>query len=180
MTIPRSLPTWFLLLSVAFHLPLRAHAAATDNPALAVAAEREAIDHAYAAERSGRDAVADTHLASAGKGEWAGNRTGMLLARRTAAVCGLLRNAGEYVRAEQLATRVIRQLAKLAEQNDADRAERLFWEAWMEAEVLAHQERALSLLKTAEKLAPEDGRVIELELRLVTAATPWPDTGATP
>lgn len=134
MTITRSLPAWFLLVSAGFLLPLRAQPAVSDNPAAAVTAEREAIDHAYAAERSGRGAAADTHLASAGKGEWAGDRASMLLARRTAAVCGLLRNAGEYVRAEQLATRVIRQLAKLTEQNEADRAERLFWEAWMEAE----------------------------------------------
>jgi tetratricopeptide (TPR) repeat protein len=165
-----SLPVRIVLLS---YLSLAVAAAedanSADIAAAAVQSEVEAITRAKDAVRSGRHDDADGLLRGKGKGEFEHKSDGAVIARRAAAVCGWLQNENEYGRAIKLAERTIRHLAKMNERSDADRAERLYWEAWLTAEVLDRKSDAIALLREAEKLAPEDERVTDLALRLVSA-----------
>ncbi len=83
-----------------------------------------------------------------------------VVARRAAHACGWLRNDNEYMAAERLARHAIQQLARMSEDDEASRAERLYWEAWLEAEVLGNRKRAVDLALEAEKLAPDDERIL--------------------
>lgn len=146
------------------------------EPALDVEDASAVIREELRLVRAVRDAVKqddDTLLSSAlstvGRGVFGRSASSVSVARRAAMACGELRNENDYVRASKLASRAIQQLAKLEETTDTDRAERLYWEAWMEANVLDRKLRAIELLRTAEKFAPADERIIELQLRLVSA-----------
>jgi hypothetical protein len=92
-----------------------------------------------------------------------------VLARRAVHACGWLRNDNEHGRAQALAQRVIALLARMTEVETADRAERLYWEAWLEAEILGNRKRAIELALEAEKLAPDDERIAEDAYRWASA-----------
>jgi len=93
----------------------------------------------------------------------------VLLARRTMAVCGWLQSDNEYGRAMKLAQRSLARLASMQETNDADRAERLYWEALLEGWVLDQKTKAIATLEAAQKLKPDDDRLVELEHELAAA-----------
>ena len=166
--IPRNI----ILLLSSFTFTASAQVPATDNPSEVsspLQQEFKLITAARVAASRDDAADAEAQLLGKGLGELALKPSGLMLARRTAIVCGLLQNAGEWERASQLAERSVRRLALLSEANDADRAERLYWEAWIEARVLDRKVRAIELLRTAEKLAPDDERITSLALTLVAA-----------
>jgi hypothetical protein len=91
------------------------------------------------------------------------------LARRAAVVCGQLQNDNEYPRAIKLAQRAIARLAEMKEGNDADREERLYWEALLEGRILDHKAKAIVLLEAARALKPDDDRVLDLDLEFSKA-----------
>jgi hypothetical protein len=91
------------------------------------------------------------------------------LARRAAAVCGWLHNDNDLPRARKLARKAIAALAPLKETTPADHVERLYWEAWLEAQILDRRDRAVRLLEEARTLAPEDERISSLELGLLNS-----------
>lgn len=142
---------------------------AGDDASAAVQEELRLVRAVRDAAKRGDDAVLSSTLATAGRGVFGRSASSVAIARRAAMACGELRNENDYVRASKLASRAIEQLAKLEEATDSDRAERLYWEAWMEANVLDQKLRAIELLRAAEKIAPEDERILELQLRLVSA-----------
>lgn len=80
------------------------------------------------------------------------------MARRAATACAWLRNDGDHGRAAAVAGRTVQQLASWQEANDAERVERLYWEAWLLGECLENKPKALRLVNRAEKLAPADPR----------------------
>lgn len=138
-------------------------------PSDAVEAEVGLISTAYQAAKRDDDTGTDAQLTAQALGAFATNAPSAILARRAAAVCGWLCNDNDYGRAMKVARRAILRLAVLTEATDANRAERLYWEAWLQAKVLDHKIQAIALLKAAEKLAPNDQRVTDLELPLVAA-----------
>jgi hypothetical protein len=131
--------------------------------------ELKLINAARAAAMRDDSVGAEAQILENAVGRLAAKPRSLLLAQRTAIVCGLLQNADEWERASHLAERAIRRLALLTEENDADRAERLYWEAWIEARVLDRKVRAIELLQAAEKLAPNDERITSLALTLVAS-----------
>ena len=95
---------------------------------------------------------------------------GVTLARRAAGVCGWLQSDNDYARAERFAQRrPPRALQTMSEEDEADRVERLYWEAWLEGYVMDHKARALELLQAAAELAPDDPRIVEDSLRWAEA-----------
>jgi len=154
--VHRSPCVWTMLtLACALYGAKTANAAATDE----VRAEVALIAAAKHAAKVDDDLGVERQLAS---GLVRGQRQapGVVLARRAAAVCGWLQNDGDYGRAMRVARRAIRALAAYAEETDRDRATRLYWEAWLEGEVLDHRARALELLQGAAKLAPDDDHIL--------------------
>ncbi len=91
------------------------------------------------------------------------------LARRAVGVCGWLRNDNEYGRAMRLAERVLQRLAGMSESNDTDRVERLYWESVLLAGILGRKADALVKLQEAERLAPDDDRILQSEQQLAQA-----------
>jgi len=136
--------------------------------ALDVAREVNLASIAHSAALQGDNVGADDILTESGKLEQQAGASA-ILARRAASVCAWLRNDNEYGRAARLAERMIGRLSALTETNDADRVERLYWEACLEGNILDHKARALELLREAEKLAPDDPRILEDELRWAQA-----------
>jgi len=137
--------------------------------AAAVQMEVNLIAAAHLAAKSDDASTTDAQLAGAGLGEFATKPASVLLARRAAAVCGWLQNENDYGRAITLANRVTQQLASLSESTDADHEERLYWEAWLRGRALDQKVTAVALLQAAEKLKPDDVRVLDLEWPLVAA-----------
>ena len=140
------------------------------NPAAAVAAVQEDLRLVALAHQSasrGDAATAEAQLlpvADPTTGTLPANAS-VILARRTMAVCGWLRDDGNYAGAVQLAERMIQRLATAREANETDHVERLYWEALLEGDILGHKGRALDLLEEAEKLAPDDERILSESLR---------------
>jgi hypothetical protein len=133
-----------------------------------VQSEVAIITAARNSARLGDDPSVDLRLAA--EAGFAGKEApGVLLARRAAGVCGWLCNDNERGRAIKIAERVVRLLADMHEDSDSDRVERFYWEAWLEGEILNHKARALALLQEAEKLAPNDPRILDDELRWAQA-----------
>lgn len=125
----------------------------------AVQEEVDLIAAARQAARQDNDSVVDAKLA-APSNALLKSADGALLARRTAAVCAWLRNDLEFERAEKLARKAIKQLERVAVTgSEADRVERLYWEAWLWAEGLDDKKNALRLVAEAEKLIPDDPRL---------------------
>lgn len=84
----------------------------------------------------------------------------VLVSRRAAAVCVWLLNQQEIGRATRLANRVLQSLAAMpVETSSWDRFERLYWEAWLRAEVLGDRAAAMRLIQEAEPLKPDDARI---------------------
>jgi hypothetical protein len=133
-----------------------------------LAAEQRIVANAHSAALLGNDAQVDAELSLA-QGIYASAAPTVALSRRAAAVCGWLQNDNQYGLAMKLARRVVATFGTTAEPVDADREERLYWEAWLEGRVLDDKSSAVSLLQAAEKLAPKDARVTELELEFVSA-----------
>lgn len=152
----------------AFATTLAAQANASDA-ALALETETRLVAQALQAAKRDAHDEADVHLAARGVGSVGSVSPSVLLARRTAEVCATLRNENDYGRAIRVAERAIALLAKLKEDNNEDRVERLYWEAALEADILDQKKRAIELLKEAEAISPKDERVILLQLRLVAA-----------
>lgn len=151
-------------------VPLVLRAAGTDasrqtplqNESLAIAAAHEAA-------RSDDDVGADAQLNRSAIGALAELPASVVLAQRATAVCACLWNENDRARAARVARRTIARLAAMSESTDADRAERLIWEATLEAQFLDDKKQALALLQVAEKLAPEDERITRMEAGLVAA-----------
>lgn len=152
-------------------LPAYAQSSAPLSPAQAQAAfqaEQALIEQArYAA---GRDdpAVVDGILASQ---DGLANQVhpSVLLGRRAAGACAWLRNDGERAAAMRVAERALAVMATMREERDADRAERLYWEAVLRGDFLDQKEAALALLQEADRLAPDDDRILEGALQLAEA-----------
>jgi len=157
-----SVPT----LSLAQPTPAAASASSADS----LQNEIALVTQARAVALSDDDAAVDAQLLAASTLPDA-PAPSILLARRAMILCGWLQNEGERARAAKIATRALAHLAKFTESTDADREERLYWEACLEARILDHKARAVALLRAAEALNPDDERVIDLELPLVAALT---------
>lgn len=138
------------------------------NIEAAARAEMELLRSARDSARRGDLATVEANLA-APSDAFLKAVPSVALARRAVQVCGSLRHEGEYGRAAALAGRAVQRLAKLEEATPEDRIERLYWEACLEAHFLDRKLRAIALLRTAEQLAPEDERIVRLQLELVTA-----------
>jgi hypothetical protein len=126
--------------------------------------EVRTIADAHRAAKADDDAKVDRHLGAA-PAEVRKESASVTLARRAAGVCGWLRSEGDYGRAMAVARRTLKALAPLKERSDADRVERLYWEAFLAGEILDYRMRALELLQEAEKLAPDDDRILEAAQR---------------
>ncbi len=164
-----SLP-WFPLRPI-----LSASAAALMLAAGASAEELDPLQHeialvrqAHDAIRAGRDAQVESQLSAASRLKES-LPSSVLLARRAAMLCGWLQNDNDYGRAGKVAQRAVAQLSAMKETNDADRAERLYWEALLVGRMLDQKKQALELLERAKTLSPEDDRILELELAFATA-----------
>lgn len=154
-------------------LALPARAADSNTPPAAsstdpVQIETALIVKAHAAARAGGAADVDSLLASASPLPDC-VAPSVLLARRTTAVCGWLQSDNEYGRAIKIARSSLGRLAAMKETNDADRAERLYWEAFLVGRILDQKAKAVTLLEAARKIAPEDERTAELELDFAKA-----------
>ena len=161
---------WWLAL-VSSPLALSAQAVAHQSPAAIVSPiqhENDLLALAHTAAQADDDSTVESQLFVPSTLPEA-PAPSILLARRAMALCGRLQNEDEYARASRLAVRVLAKLATLKEITDTAREERLYWEACLEAQILDHKVRAIALLRAAEKLAPDDSRVTDLELPLVAA-----------
>lgn len=128
--------------------------------------ELEVIAKAHQAARSGDEATVNTLFATSTALNVAPS---ILLARRAMGVCGRLQNDNEYANATKLAQRVLKRLAGMKENNDQDRAERLYWEALLEGRILDHKAVAIERLDEAAKFTPNDGRVLDLKRDLAAS-----------
>ena len=159
------------ILSLAGFVPVKS----AESPAAAVAndnnparSEMALVEAARQKIKQDRDTEADAVLDGESQAKQKNARS-VVLARRTATVCGWLRNEDDFGRAKKLAGRTIDRLAKLSESSTEDRVERCYWEAWLEGEILDHKQRAVDLLKAGEKLAPDDKRLSEARVRWTAA-----------
>jgi len=155
-------------LAATLSAPLAAQTPPSDRGKSAAEREVEIVAAARQAARRDDDRRLDAELRAMPASEETAAAS-VVLARRTAALCAWLRNDNEGERAARFAQRTIQQLSSMEEANDADRVERLYWEAWLEAEMLGHRRRALALLQAAEKLAPNDDRILATQLQLAQA-----------
>lgn len=156
---------WILLRNI-----VSASAAALVGATGSSAADIDPIQHeialvrqAHDAIRADRDTQAESQLSAASLLKEP-PAPSVLLARRAATLCGWLRNENDYGRAGKVAQRAVDQLAKMREPSDADRAERLYWEALLVGRMLDQKKRALELLERAKTLSPDDDRIAELNL----------------
>jgi hypothetical protein len=145
-----------------------AHGKRVEPAASAVRAE-DAIVAAVREQARGDDDDAIDGLILQTPDKLLGVAPSVALARRTVAVCGMLRNDNEYEKATRLAQRTVRKLAKMTEVLPEDRVERLYSEAWLEAKIIDNKARALQLLEAASVIAPDDERIAVLQLRVVAA-----------
>lgn len=117
----------------------------------------------HSAAKAGNGSSADTLLMQASALN-PSEAPSVTLARRAVAVCGWLQDDDLYGAAIKLAQRTEAKLSNLTETNDADHAERLYWEAVLVGRVLDQKAKAVALLEAAHKIAPNDDRAAELEL----------------
>lgn len=144
-------------------LPANA-ASASDS----ISAELTLMDDLHNAARGDKDDLVSTRL-EADHGRDANSAASVILAQRALKLCSWLRNEGDWPRAAKLARRTIARLSRLSERTNADRVERLYLEAMLETLILDHKARALALLEAAEKLAPDDERILSEQLSLGAA-----------
>lgn len=91
------------------------------------------------------------------------------LAQRAGSLCAWLMNENRYGAAMSVARWAVAQLATQKEAKTGDRVNRLYWEAWLEGTVLENHDRAVTLLESAEVLAPADARLQFLHGRFAGA-----------
>jgi hypothetical protein len=120
--------------------------------------ESQLLASARLAATAGDDQAVDSLLLAA-RGLGSPASESVMLARRAMAVCGWLRNDHNWPAALALAQRTITRLANFSETSALDRAERLYWEALLEGEILDHKSRALTLMQQAAALKPGDARM---------------------
>lgn len=139
-----------------------------NDSAIALRAETDLIKEARDAAKRDDDVGVGAKLSSASSAKL-NLAPSVALVRRTAAVCGWLRNDNEYARAAKLARKAIADVANIRELTPADRVERCYWEAMLEGEILGRKQRAVELLREAVRLAPSNQRVRAEERRWSTA-----------
>jgi hypothetical protein len=164
----------FLFVCSVYLIALALRARASDGvPAAPLVAndpiliEATLIADAHAAALSGADVSSFLKTTSSPFPDPVG--PSVLLARRTVAVCGWLKNDNEHGRAARLARCVLNALAQMQESTDADHEERLYWEGLLEGRILDQKARAVLILEAARKIRPDDDRVLELEFELAAA-----------
>jgi hypothetical protein len=95
---------------------------------------------------------------------------------RAASVAGFLRNQGKYVEADRFARIALSapwcDLDRIAERKE--RAEVLYWCAWLASEVVGERTLALEWLAKADLDDPDSERIIDLRLRLIEAEQAFP------
>lgn len=123
--------------------------------------EMDLVAAAHNAARSDDDTTTDAQIVAASLD--LNIAPSVLQARRAMAVCGWLQNDNDYGRATKVAQRTLSRLAGLQENNDADRIERLYWEALLEGRILNHKRIALERLAAAKQIKPDDARIVELD-----------------
>jgi len=143
-----------------FVAPALVHAAfPASTLSAAIRAEDGIIGATYRAARVDNDDGVDKDLASAPDASLKAPSS-VLVSRRSAAVCAWLLYDHDVGRATKLARRVIQALETTpAETAPLDRFERLYWEAWLRAEVLDDKSTALKLIGEAEPLKRDDPRI---------------------
>ena len=80
-----------------------------------------------------------------------------------------MRNEGEYGVADSFAKAAAKLLSPIGKGTDEVEVERSYWEAVLLGEFLGRNEEALSLVQKARVLAPNDDRLLELELSYLQA-----------
>jgi hypothetical protein len=149
-----------LLASLALALPsfdLSAQPASVEAewPDDSVQDDLDATAQARQAAKQDRDDQADRQLTRPRKGG-AAAADSAVIARRAVMLCSRLRNEDEAARAQKVAQRTVRLLARLGEANNEDRVERLYWEACLEGDFLHHRGRALRLPQRQLKPRTDD------------------------
>ena len=139
--------------------------------------DSELANAAYAA--AGADDVSATDRSLAAPADPQASRTGVELARRAVMVCGWLQNDNCYGRAQKIARRALAFLARIDLPQRADLVERLYWEAWLHGKVLDEKATAVAQLEQARAIAPDDPRILDLDLELTAALVAAADA-ATP
>ncbi|MFA5263907.1 MAG: hypothetical protein WC378_08760 [Opitutaceae bacterium] len=128
-------------------------AAVQEEAALVAAAHQDAL--------TDKDASLDAKLKGSANALLKSS-DGVNTVRRAAWVCAWLRNDREFDRAKKLAQKTVKQSEGMAAETDnANRVERLYWEAWLRAEFLDDKATALKLVAEAEKLSPTDPRLAD-------------------
>ena len=92
--------------------------------------------------------------------------------RRTATVCALLANENEYPVAKRIARLGIAHVQSAREFSPEQRTEHLYWEAWLQLDVLDSPAAALATIRIAETLAPSEERFLTLRKRAEAASNP--------
>jgi hypothetical protein len=93
----------------------------------------------------------------------------VVLARRSAILCGWLQNQNKHRAAQKVATWSVKRLAHLSEPDESSRLERLYWEALLLGRYLDEKAQALPLLAAAAKIDPNDERIPALQSDLSRA-----------
>lgn len=91
------------------------------------------------------------------------------IVRRTVVACQWLCNENRYGDAIALAHAALVILQPIHETTLPEQAECLYWEAWLNAEVLGDRAQALALLKSAQADDPADARVRQYAERIARA-----------
>jgi len=131
----------------------------TSSLASALKNEDQLISTVHNAARQGEDSTVDSVLAQAPDAILQAPSS-VLISRRAAAVCAWLLYDRDTNGSVKLARRVIDALEQMPVESAAmDRFERLYWEAWLRAEILGDKTTALQLIAEAEPLKSGDPRI---------------------
>jgi len=134
----------------------------------ALQAEADLVFAAKEAAAAGRDEEADAKLAVPSRKEFKAEASATLMFR-AASACAWLLNEGKREAAEKLARRTLHAVKKSTEVARHERVSRLYWEAWLWAEVLDDKKAGLDLLDAASRLAPDDSRILYSRQRWTAA-----------
>lgn len=132
--------------------------------------EDQFISNAHAAAERDDDVSVDSCLRGPQK-DGSKEAPSVVLSRRAAILACWLRNDQSYPKAINVAKRALKLLGAMTESTDRDRVERLYWESILQGEILNNRPQALALLEKARKLAPDDDRLLEEELKWLGAIT---------
>jgi len=156
LIVPFCLPLLLLAQSADVSFGGFASAEERDN---ALQAEAALVFEAKEAAQAGRDEEADAKLAAPSRKELKAEASALLVFR-AASVCTGLLNEGKREAAQKLAKRALHTVKKSTEVASHERVNRLYWEAWLWAEVLDDKKAAVELLDAASRLAPDDSRIL--------------------